>query len=70
MSEFDMEIQHVPGYTNVVPDSLSQCADLVTSFIVDSDLLPRICSLQEATMGELWLQLKQFADHRECGFCI
>ena len=39
MSEFDMDIQYVPGKENVVPDALSQCADLVASIEMDSDLL-------------------------------
>ena len=44
MSEFDMDIQYVPGKENVVPDALSQRADLVTSIEVDSDLLSQICT--------------------------
>ena len=42
MSEFDMDIQYVPGKENIVPDALSWHADLVTSIEVDSDLLSRI----------------------------
>ena len=44
MSEFDMDIQYIPGKGNVVPDALSQHANLVTSIEVDSDLLSRICT--------------------------
>ena len=39
MSEFDMDIQYVPGKENVVPDALSWRTDLVTSIEVDSYLL-------------------------------
>ena len=44
MSEFDMDIQYVPGKENIVPDELSWRADLVASIEVDSDLLSRICT--------------------------
>ena len=39
MLEFDMDIQHVPGKENVVPDALFWRADLAASIEVDSDLL-------------------------------
>ena len=70
MSEFDMEILHAPSHTNMVLDTLFQCADLVTSVKVNSDLLQQICSLQETDMGKLWLCLKSFADHGGHSFCI
>ena len=44
----------------MVPDTLSQCNDLVMSIIVNSDLLLQIHSSQEVATGKLWLQLKQF----------
>ena len=49
---------------SVILDALSQCADLITIIMVDSDLLLQIHSLQEVATGELWLQLKYFTDHR------
>ena len=44
MSEFDMDIQYIPGKENVKLDALSWRADLVTSNEVDSDLLSRSCT--------------------------
>ena len=54
----------------MVSDTLSLYADLVMSVIVGSDLLPQIQSLQEAAMGMLCLQLKQFTDCKEHRFCV
>ena len=51
----EIDIQYIPGHTNVVPDALSQHADLVMGINIDSDLILRIHSLQEAAIGELWL---------------
>ena len=51
MSEFDMDIQYVPGKENVVPDALSQHANLVASIEVDSDLLSQIHTAQNAAIG-------------------
>ena len=48
-----MDIEYVPGHTNMVPDALLQYADVVTSVTVDNKLLPLICSSQEVAMGEL-----------------
>ena len=54
----------------MVPDTLSQHADLVTRVTVNSDLIPWIRSSQEAATGDLGLQSKSFSDHEERGFCV
>ena len=54
----------------MVPDVLSQGADLIISIIIDSDLFPWICSLQEVATDELWLQPKYFVDCSEWVFSI
>ena len=55
MSKFGIEIYHIPIHTSIIPDTLSQYADLVTIIVVDSDLLLWICNLQDVAMDELWL---------------
>ena len=54
----------------MVQDALPRRAGLVMSVTVNSDLLPQICSSQEAAIGKLWLRLKLFADYGESGFCV
>ena len=65
-----MQIQHIPSHTNLVADTLSQLADLVTSIVVDSKLLRKVCGYQKATAGQLQLWLKHLEDHGGFGFCI
>ena len=70
MSKFDMDIQYVPGKENVVPDALSRRADLVASIEVDSDLLSRICTAQDAAIGDQWHHIKDLATWEERGFSV
>ena len=48
-----MKIYHVVGYTNMVPNALSWYADLITSIVIDTDLLLRIHNSQEVAAGQL-----------------
>ena len=54
----------------MIPDALLQHAGLVISVTVNSNLMPCICSLQEAAIGELYLRVKQFSDHGKDGFYV
>ena len=47
---------------------MSLHADLVTSTIVESDLMLQICSSQEVATSELKFQLKKIANYREHSF--
>ena len=54
-----MEIRHVPGRNNVVPDALSHRADLMASFTVTSELLSCIHSAQEVANGDAYSRVFQ-----------
>ena len=70
MSEFNMDIQYVPGKENVVLDALSRHADLAASIEVYSDLLSRICTAQDAAVGDQWDCIKDLATWKQHGFSV
>ena len=70
MSEFDMDIQYVPGKENIVLDALSWRSDLVASIEVDSDLLSQICTAYNAAIGDQWHHIKDLANWEERGFSV
>ena len=65
-----MDIQHVAGRDNIVPDALSRRADLAVVTEVTSDLLTRIKEAQHKASGDSWERIRKAAGSQDRGFML